>query len=97
MRFQLRRHRGSGRAPVRPMRAHATVQGSPTGRKAFGLRVVRAVNEAHELAHYIAVQPGLAQRDLPPQPARGQADNTTLLAHPTTAGTGQDSEDTWTG
>src|SRR3546814_3486990 len=74
MRFQLRRHRGFGRAPVRPMRAHAIVQGSPTGRKPFGLRVVRAVNEAHELAHYIAVEPGWAKRVLSHQPALGKDD-----------------------
>src|SRR3546814_7130172 len=72
VRFQLRRHRGFGRAPVRPMRAHAIVQGSPTGRKPFGLRVVRAVNEAHELAHYIAVEPRWAKRVLSHQPARSE-------------------------
>src|SRR3546814_7136637 len=94
MRFQLRRHRGFGRAPVRPMRAHAIVQGSPTGRKPFGLRVVRAVNEAHELAHYLAVEPGWAKRVLSHQPARGKDDKIAIRDSRNRDGTGQDREAT---
>src|SRR3546814_14504970 len=79
------------------MRAHAIVQGSPTGRKPFGLRVVRAVNEAHELAHYIAVEPGWAKRVLSHQPARGKDDKIAIRDSRNSAGTGQDREDTGIG
>src|SRR3546814_19074104 len=89
MRSQLRRHRGFGRAPVRPMRAHAIVQGSPTGRKPFGLRVVRAVNEAHETAHSIAVEPGWAKRVLSHQQARGQDAKNTIRDSRNNARNGQ--------
>src|SRR3546814_3819718 len=61
------------------------------------LRVVRAVNEAHELAHYIAVEPGWAKRVLSHQPARGKDDKIAIRDSRNSAGTGQDREDTGIG
>ena len=51
---------------------HAVVQAGAAGEKAFGLGVVLAVDEAHELVHHVAVKPGRAEGVLGDQPARGE-------------------------
>ena len=50
--------------------AHAVVQARAAGREAFRLGVVDAVDQAHELAHHVAMEPGRAEGVLGDHPAR---------------------------
>jgi hypothetical protein len=43
---------------------------APPGTKAFGLGVVLAEDQAHELVHHVAVEPGRAEGVLGDHPAR---------------------------
>ena len=67
---------------------HAIVQAGSAGKKAFGLGVVFAVDEAHELVHHVAVKPGRAKGVLGDKPARGK-DREVALAVPERAGRGE--------
>ena len=58
------------RARIRAVPRHAVVQARAARHEAFGLRVVRAVHEAHELARDVAMEPGRAERILGGEPAR---------------------------
>ena len=51
--------------------AHAVVQARAAGREAFALRVVHAVDEAHELAGDVAVKPWRSKRVLSEARMRG--------------------------
>ncbi|CAM2144933.1 hypothetical protein PT2222_160209 [Paraburkholderia tropica] len=55
---------------VRAVARHAVVQARPARHEALGLRVVRAVHEAHELARDVAVIPGRTEGVLGREPAR---------------------------
>ncbi len=46
------------------------MQAGSAGEKAFGLGVVLAVDEAHELVHHVAVKPGWAEGVFGDEPAR---------------------------
>ena len=49
---------------------HAVVQAGAAGQEAFGLGIVLAADQAHELVHQIAVEPRRPERVLGHQPAR---------------------------
>lgn len=51
---------------------HAVVKACSTGDEAFGLSVVFALDEAHELVHEVAVEPGRAEGVFGDDPARGK-------------------------
>ena len=59
---------------VGTVRGHAIVQAGAAGQEAFGLGVVDAVQQAHELGHDVAVIPGRPERVLADQPARREDD-----------------------
>ena len=50
--------------------AHAVVQAGAAGDEAFGLGVVFALDQAHELVHEVAVEPRRAEGVLGHHPAR---------------------------
>src|SRR5687768_14706368 len=43
------------------MRRHAVVDRDAAGCEAFGLGLVNALDQAHQLAHHVAVEPGRAE------------------------------------
>ena len=55
---------------IRTVPAHAVVQAAPSRHEAFLLGVVDAVDQPHELAGEVAVEPGRAEGVLHGQPAR---------------------------
>ena len=63
-------------------------------REAFGLGVVGAVDQAHALAHHVAVEPGRAERVLGDHPARREDDEIGIgAARHVADGRGEDGED----
>jgi len=57
---------------VGTMAAHAVVQAGSSGDEAFGFGVVLAGDEAHELVHEVAMEPGWAEGVLGDDPAWGE-------------------------
>ena len=53
---------------------HAVVEAGSAGDEAFGFGVVFALDEAHELVHEVAVEPGGAEGVLGDDPAWGEDD-----------------------
>src|ERR1700733_8978387 len=43
---------------IRAVAGHAVMQARSAGQKALGLGIVFAVNQAHELVHHVAMEPG---------------------------------------
>ena len=74
VRLQLRVARALERVAIRPMRQHRIVQAHAARREAFGLGVVQAVDQPHELAHAVHVIPGRPERIFRHHPAFGEAD-----------------------
>ena len=55
---------------VRAVAGHAVMQAGASGQEAFGLGVVFAVDQSHELIHKVAMEPGRAKCVLGNGPAR---------------------------
>ena len=64
---------------IRAVAAHAVVQRGAARLEALRLGVVDAVDEAHELAGDVAVEPGRAERVLHRQPARREDDEVDVV------------------
>src|SRR3954471_16765920 len=62
------------RREVRALRRHAVVDGDAARQEAFGLGVVDAVHQSHQLAHHVAVEPRWPEGALGHQPARREDD-----------------------
>ena len=72
---------------------HAVVQAGSAGNEAFGLGVVLAVDEAHELVHEVAVEPGWAEGVLGDDPAWGEDGEVDVGGAGDLAGRGEDGVD----
>ena len=78
---------------VGPVAAHQIVERQAARREAVGLGVIGAVDQAHRLAHHVAVEPGRAERVLGHHPARREDDEIGIGAAGHVAGAGQHGED----
>ena len=82
---------------IRAVAAHAVVQAGTAWDEAFGLGVVFASDEAHELVHEVAVEPGWAEGVLGDDPARGEDGEVYIGCAGDLAGRGEDGVDGWVG
>ena len=73
--------------------AHAVVEAGSAGDEAFGLGVVLALDEAHELVHEVAVEPGWAEGVLGDDPARREDGEVDVGGAGNLAGRGEDGVD----
>ncbi len=89
---------GSGEGfGVGAVAAHAVVEAGSAGDEAFGLGVVFALNEAHELVHEVAVEPRWAEGVLGDDPARREDGEVHVGGAGDLAGRGEDGVDGWVG
>ena len=82
---------------VGPVAAHQIVQRQPARLEAVGLGVIGAVDQAHRLAHDVAVEPRRAERVLADHPARREDHEVGIGAAGHVAGAGEHREDRWIG
>ena len=78
---------------VGPVTAHAVVQARAARREAFRLGVVNTVDQAHEFAHHVAMEPGRAKGVLGDHPARRKDHEVKVGRSRRVGGRGQHGED----
>jgi len=77
--------------------AHAVVQAGSSGGETLGLGVVFALDEAHELVHEVAMEPGRPEGVFGDDPARREDGEVDVGRAGDLAGRGEDGVDGWVG